>query len=372
MEAVLAPRIRPEQAEDFADRLFRRFDRAGLGVLNREQIMQMLMQIDRLVTPLPTSEPLVRHYEDVLDRDKDGKVTKKDFRALVLNYFCEQVPSKLISPDHVPIIEQPRSSGRMYLDAGARKPTDKYTDKGFFHQDASNQFEDHLAVQARPVNLSAPRLEQDVRTNQPMTDRSFAPPSSSQEDSRFRSSLQEPRRLELKPGHQETYVQRTDLGNQLTENQYGHEKYTRVSITQSRVDLGNRTSGSTDHLGQPDPSVYRSIELNPSDYSPHATYSRTVAQEAFSSEQALYAKRLEAADQLWRRFDPYDKKVINTQDLGRYITELYAAMQANFSPSSSDIHHYIHALDPSGRGQVERDIIHEGLVLPLLREISHR
>lgn len=89
MADLFAPLISPEKARNLAQKLFKRFDRTGSGVIDKTELTEIMRTLGGFVKPM-SSDDEIGSMKRVLDSDGNNIVTPADFEMLVLRYFCGQ------------------------------------------------------------------------------------------------------------------------------------------------------------------------------------------------------------------------------------------------------------------------------------------
>ena len=83
-----APLVPTSSAKTIAEKLWKICDRNGSGYIEREEVVNMFNQLNRVISPVQVSERTIASYERILDADMNGKITQSDFETLVLRYYC--------------------------------------------------------------------------------------------------------------------------------------------------------------------------------------------------------------------------------------------------------------------------------------------
>ena len=313
-----------------AERFFRRFDKEGRGQIGREPVMEMLRLLGKLVTPLPTSERLVRLYEDVLDPDGDKAITQHDFETLVLRFFCKEG-------------QAPAQDRSFLLQDKASIQLEASQDRSFLlKNEASVQVEASPGIFSVPVQRP-PQLQQSEQDLRSTAANSLVKP-------------QAPRQANAPPQPDQ------------------HLQAIRVStLPPNKVDLGSNPGvRSSLASGQETHTLYKSEYDDPKRYSPAEVYSRgkVYTSPSQSPAQVLRVERLDQAQKLLDSFEPRGSDRMYTRDLGSFIAGLNAIFGINSDLSPEEIRQYANSLDYHATGFIEKNEIREKVILATLRQIE--
>ena len=413
MADLFSPLISQNQVSELASKLFNIMDRNGSGTIERDEVIEMLRQIERIVTPLPTSEALIRHYEIVLDTDGNSKITPKDFENLVLKYFSGTTNYN----DNLNVNGGPQA-GFSSREASPQKHYYKSLNPEGMDQQRSSTTTRSIYIerQSSSRNLSpsihipekqtshSPKTEEKPLLNTRPNERATL--VSSRVTSGYHEVRTSDKPIEYMYESKSVSSSNPQMQNNFTSNNYQNyasnsnqpQVYSSSHNHSSRSEY-HSSSPSQNHtytFGQPPSSYHPGEEYKSSlmpeshSYSPSKSFGNSTYEEQKKFKEIKVVKKTTTAyrekggdersvspqgqDSLQVRqvralldsFDPQNKGHIPTSSVESIIKETYKLMGMEMEPTPEDIQSYIRMLDYAVKGVVQKDEF-EDLVIRALR-----